>query len=296
MIFKPLPCKTRWEGLTLCFWIVLIDLLLLVWAINRSTDRIRFLLLLLIVSSIPLLIHLLYRTWCIYTLEYWVDRNAVTIVWGNVRQIIPLHTVKRIVQSDALEVTRPSWWQWPGPYLRNVRTAQVQNLHLLATRPTAECLMLDTGAAVFAISPENEAGFMAALQERFQMGAAVLLKPKREHAAILPRLFGENPVGLILIAVGLIGVLALFGLLMVRFPTLPAELPFRYTKAGAPESIHSKSTLFVLPAIGMLAWLANGLWGMWMVYRKQVLGAYMLWGGALIVQICSLLALRSLLP
>jgi hypothetical protein len=60
--------------------------------------------------------------------------------------------------------------------------------------------------------------------------------------------------------------------------------------------VRNKSALFLLPGIGLLAWLANGLWGMWMAHRKQLIGAYMLWGGAIIVQICSLLALKSLLP
>ncbi len=79
MVFKPIPCKTRWEGLIVCFWIILIDVLLLVWTIQRPTGPIRFGLILLIVASVPLLIHLLYRTWAIFSLEYWIDRNAVTV-------------------------------------------------------------------------------------------------------------------------------------------------------------------------------------------------------------------------
>lgn len=296
MVFKPLPCRTRWEGLALSFWIALIDLLLLLWAFNRPTDRIRFVLLLLIVVSIPLLIHLLYRTWCLYTLEYWVDRNAITVAWANVRQIIPLQVVQRVVQGDDLDITNPNWTHWPGPYVRKARTQQLLNLDLLGTRPLDQCLLLDTGDAVFAISPADDVAFLAALQARVQMGPAIDLKVKREQAAILPRLFGEHEIGLILVGLGLIGVLALFGLLMVRFPSLPAQLTFRAASQGLPAIVNNKSALFLLPGIGLLAWLINGIWGTWMVYRKQLLGAYMLWGGALIVQICSLLALKSLLP
>jgi hypothetical protein len=296
MVFKPLACKTRWEGLVLSCWIALIDLLLLLWIFNRTTDRVRFVLVLLVVGSIPVLLHLLYRTWSLYTLEYWVDRNAITVAWANVRQIIPLHVVQRVVQGDAEDLTHPQWMHWPGPHVRQARTQQLVKLDLLATRPLHQCLLLDTGDAVFALSPSDEAAFLVALQERFQMGPAIQLKVKREQAAILPRLFGENQIGLTLVGLGLVGVLALFGLLMFRFPGLPAQLPFRSASAGLPEVVNNKSALFLLPGIGLLAWLINGAWGMWMVYRKQLLGAYMLWGGAIIVQICSLLALKSLLP
>ena len=70
MVFKPVPCKTRREGVMVCCWIILIDLLLMVWLFHRPTDRVRFVLLLLIVASVPLFLHLLYRTWSLYTLEY----------------------------------------------------------------------------------------------------------------------------------------------------------------------------------------------------------------------------------
>ena len=142
----------------------------------------------------------------------------------------------------------------------------------------------------------TRAQFLAALQERFQMGPAIYVKLEQDQAAFLPRFFGESQVGLVLFGLGLLGVLALFGLLMVRFPNLPDQLPFRYASDGTPDLVRSKASLFLLPGIGLLAWLANGLWGMWMAYRKQVVGAYMLWGGAIIVQLCSLLALKSLLP
>ena len=38
MAFKPVPSPMRWEGLTACLWIVLIDLLFVVWAIRRPAD------------------------------------------------------------------------------------------------------------------------------------------------------------------------------------------------------------------------------------------------------------------
>ena len=56
MVFKPPPCPTRWEGLAASFWIVLIDLLLIVWAIRRPADMLKFLLVVIVVGSLPVLL------------------------------------------------------------------------------------------------------------------------------------------------------------------------------------------------------------------------------------------------
>ncbi|MEZ4673761.1 MAG: hypothetical protein R2932_05885 [Caldilineaceae bacterium] len=99
-----------------------------------------------------------------------------------------------------------------------------------------------------------------------------------------------------LLTLGLLGVLVLFGVLMVQFPELPNPLPVRYTRDGLPELVRDKDVLFRLPVIGLLAWLINGLWGVFMVWRRQPVGAYLLWGGTIVVQALLLMALRSVLP
>jgi hypothetical protein len=62
-----------------------------------------------------------------------------------------------------------------------------------------------------------------------------------------------------------------------------------------PDVVREKTALFLLPAIGLMTWLINGVWGLWMAFQQQRTGAYMLWGGALIVQFCSYMALTSLM-
>ena len=116
-----------------------------------------------------------------------------------------------------------------------------------------------------------------------------------KHTSLLPIFFAESRTGLVLLCIGFIGVLALFGLLMVRFPGLPDQLPFRHSSTGLPEIVRNKSALFLLPGIGLLAWLANGVWGMWIAHRKQLIGAYMLWGGAVIAFESILIGLEELI-
>jgi hypothetical protein len=296
MSFKPIPDRTRWEGLLVAVWILLADGLFLVWALRRPTDWLKFGLILLVALSGPVLLYVLYRTWAAFGLEYWVDRNAITIRWANVRHVIPMIAIRQLIDGGISEVGRPRWHHWPLPWVRRAQAPGLPNVLLCATRPLEECLLVDTGDAIFALSPQWRNRFIEQLQESYQIGPALVLNPRTVQAAVARPWLGYNGIALLLLGIGLIGVLALFGRLMIEFPSLPSPLTFRYTAEGLPEVVRDKSSLFVLPGIGLLAWLINGLWGLWMMMRKQRTGAYMLWSGAILVQLFSLMALNSLLP
>jgi hypothetical protein len=275
------------------FWIVLIDLLLIVWAIRRPADMLKFLLVVVVVGSLPLLVHLLLRTWAAFTLEYWVDRNAITVRWAHMRQIIPLSTVVHIATDQTLPIPKAGLLHWPAPYLRP--TGPDRTLQIFATAPPAEWVLFDTDEGTYALSPADPQAMIAAVQERYAMGPSQALTPARLRGGRLMRLLPADPLGVWLLAGGLLGALILFGVLMISFPNLPDVLTVRYNSAGLPEEIGEKGALYRLPIIGLLAWGINGGAGLVLMARRQTTAAYMLWSGAVVVQIFSLLALVSLI-
>lgn len=295
MTFRPWPCRTRWEGLIVAFWIILIDLLFLIWMDRRPIDWLKFALILVAVGTLPLLAYVLYRTWAAFSLEYWIDRNAVTVHWASFHQVIPLQSVLRIVNGGLPSAAPIAWHKWPAPYIGQTRALGLTNVQMLATRPLEECLLLDTGETVFALSPRHAEEFLDALQARYRLGPVATPALERRRSTVWQRLFGQDQFGPVLLACGMVGTLLLFGLLMVRFPNLPDAMAFHYNSEGLPDVVREKNALFLLPAIGLMTWLINGLWGLWMAFRQQRTGAYMLWGGTLIVQICSYMALTSLM-
>ena len=305
MVFKPVPCRSRWEGLIACLWILLINMWLFTWMIRRPVDGIKFTLIALMVLSVPLLLYFAYRTWGAFTLEYWLDRNAVTIRWGDVRQIIPLTAIQSVIQPSAVTqngvqpVLRRGWLQWPCPHVNatfdNERQPQQPITIPFASQPIAQCLLLDTGDFSFAISPKDQNAFLNAMQDRYQVGAALSLQIAQFRSTWPQRLFGKDRLGVVLLGFGILGSLILFGALMVPFPLLPEVIPFEFNSDGLPQVLREKSALFLLPSIGLLSWVANGLWGMWMASRNQLVGAYLLWGGTVVVQVCALLALMNLI-
>lgn len=295
MVFAAKPAPARWEGVAAALWIVLIDLLVIVWALRRPIDLLQFLLMLVLVSSVPMLIHLIYRTWAAFTLEYWIDRNAITLRWAHQHQVIPTQSVRAISHGAALPAPAGGLRRWPMPFLDIAATPTPQSVNLCATRPPAECVILQTDTGVYALSPVDAEGFVEALQVRYRLGATQTIAPQRVQRAWLASILSEDRLGAWLLLIGLAGVLILFAVLTISFPNLPDILAVRYNSQGAPEEIREKTALFRLLVIGLLAWAVNAGVGLWLMRQQQRIGAHMLWGGAIVVQSFLLLALVSLI-
>ena len=203
MVFSPASIRTKWESLIICIWIVIIDGLLLLWAYRRPIDWLKFALIFAVLASLPLLINLAYRTWQALTLEYWVDRNAVTIRWANARQIIPMGEIKRVVQGGLDDLGQPRWIHWPADNVRHTQVLGLLDVRMLASKPLEQCILIETNGGVFAISPEDETAFLEALQSRYQFGPARLVELEHVHTTSLGDFLGHNPASWLLLGIGL---------------------------------------------------------------------------------------------
>ncbi len=334
MVFKAADLPARWEGLAVCAWIAIVQLLLVQWIRQRTTDWLTFVLVSALLISIPVLLHVIYRTWIAFSLEYWIDRNAITVRWADVRQTIPLAAVHAIAEAEAAAapgfalpdtvseesamLTAPAtdaestssaaialrsarrverkarfWVDWPAHFVRPRPTAD--GVALLATRPVRDCLLLETPQGSFALAPATPTAFIDAVHERARMGPVTNVALGMERRFDPARLLVSDRMGLTLVVLGLLGSILLFGALMIRFPGLPDVMAVRYNADGTPDLVREKQGLFLLPAIGLMAWLVNGLWGALLAMRQQKAGSYLLWGGTLVVQLCAFFALIALI-
>jgi len=204
-------------------------------------------------------------------------------------QIIPLQSVRRVFDHGIEDQIQARLSHWPALQVRPSQADNLPPIWILATQSLARCMVLDTGEMAFAISPAHKAEFLAAIQKYYQMGPVHNRQLVRIHAGPWNRILEVGRPGVLLIGAGLIGVVLLWSLLMVNYAILP--------EYSVPNSdIAARSTYLLLPYIGLMTWVINGLWGAWMAWRQQPTGAYLLWGGAVIVQICALFALNSMLP
>jgi hypothetical protein len=296
MSFKPLPRSDRWYALLAILGLLLLDLLILRTIATRPVDVLSFLLALWVLGSLLVAGYLGYRTVGAFTLEYWVDRDGVTLVWGVTRQIIPMAAIRRIRQgATAVGVDRLWPWHWPYTERRRLWGAEVGVVNSYATRPLAEQLILVTDSESYGLSPADPAKFLAALQTRYALGVARPRQPELQRPPLWTWRLWRDRVAQVLILAGLAGMLLMFGILCFRYPDLPADVPLHFDVNGIPDRIAAKSGLFALPLIGAVVWLANLIAGIWLYRRYQLGAAYLLWGGAVVVQALAGLALLNLI-
>ena len=103
MTFKPHDCPDRWYGLLAVIGLLLLSVLGATIVIGRPVDGLSFLLTLWMLFSLAAAIYISYRTLGAFTLEYWVDRDAVTMVWGPTRQIVPIGAIREIVLGTSAQ-------------------------------------------------------------------------------------------------------------------------------------------------------------------------------------------------
>ena len=80
--------------------------------------------------------------------------------------------------------------------------------------------------------------------------------------------------------------LTLFAFLSVIYSRLPAEVPLHFSQVGVVDRAGSPSGLFVLPLIGVVAWIAAVILG-WFFYflRHEKPVAYIVWGVTVVIEL-----------
>lgn len=276
--------------------LILLDIAMVRALLARPVDGLSFVLALLVLASVVAIFYLGYRSVGVFTLEYWMDRDGVTLIWGPTRQVVPMGQIQRILEPARVQpLDDPAFWHWPCPHRRRMRTEAFGTVNAYGTRPLAEQILLVTPGEAFALSPDDPEGFLEALQERFALGVNRVRETELQRPPLWTWPLWRDRVALFLIGAGLLGMLVMFGALSFRYPSLSTDLPLHFDVSGLPDRIAPKSELFTLPLIGLAVWLLNTAAGVWLYRRVQRTTAYLLWFGALAVQGIAGLALFNLM-
>jgi hypothetical protein len=308
MIFHPTPSTDGRRALLAGALLLALDLLLAILMAARPVGASTFVLLLLVLALGLPIGYVLWRAWLCFSLAYWVDRNAVTLIWGPIRQIIPIGDVQEVQRGAAVaalaagvrlaqgpngqidQPVRALAERWPalarfvifGADLGARRRLQGVKVYSVASQPLPEQLLLRAGGSVYGISPADADGFVAALQEHHALGPTHLAT----HQRIWPRWMRfplwQDRFLLSLLVAGFLGALLLLGIAMSRFAALPFALP--------QWDGLDRRMIFLFPIFGLAVWLINGVWGL-LVYERQRAAAGLLWSGALAAQAAALVAL-----
>ena len=117
---------------------------------------------------------------------------------------------------------------------------------------------------------------------------------KLRLGAIATRVIGRDRLVHVLLALGLLLNLALFAYIGWRYRALPESLPLHFDILGQPDRLGVRSEIFKLPAIGVLLWVLNSLFGL-AIQRWEKLGTYLLLGVTVVVQVLFWLAALNIM-
>ncbi len=310
MIFTPTSSTDGRRALLAGLLLIVLDLAVAILMAARPVGASTFLLLLVVMALWLPLGYVLWRAWLCLSLAYWIDRNALTLAWGPIRQVIPIGDVQQIQRGQAVAAMLPDAplasgpngqvdqlalaiaRRWPrlapvvlyGPDLGVRRRLQDVTVYSVATQPLPDQLLLHAGGRAYGISPANADGFLAALQQQNQLGPTHLVAHQRHWPRWMRFPLWQDRFLLILLLAGFIGTLLLLGIAMSRFTSLPFALP--------QWDNLDRRMIFLFPVFGLAVWLINGVWGL-LVYERQRVAAGLLWSGALAAQAAALIALLS---
>jgi hypothetical protein len=258
---------------------------LMVWGISQAGISLAaFVLLLLLVASLFVLTLLGYWLYGLLWSGYHVDRNAVVIRWGATTQVVPMESVTAVLSSDQVKgITHFSGPRWPGLRVGYGEIEEIGPTLFFATGSTRRQVVLTTPALAYALSPADQNGFTETLRQRLSMGPTQSVKQASRQPAIFTWSFWSDRVGLTLLVSALVLLVALFGFIALRYPSLADLQPLHFDSAGQPDRWGTRAQVFTLPFIGMLALIANGGLG-FLLYERQRPAAYLLWSGAIGVQ------------
>jgi hypothetical protein len=283
-------------GLLFIIGLVVLDIGCLVVLTAQPVGPLTFILALIILGSIPVLALIGYQLYGLARSGYDVDRNAVTIQWGPVKQIVPVESIQRIMLGTEIEggVKGFRGWRWPGLMQGQGELPEADLTVFYASTALPQQLILVTPSISYAISPADAAGFIESIKARYELGPTQAVEQTTEHPAFFDWPLWSDRVAHYLLITGTTMCLLLFGLVSLRFPSLPPVLPLHYNALGLPDRAGPAAQVFILPLIGLLSLGANGLLG-GVFYRREQVAAYLLWGGVIVVQVLLWIATVNLL-
>ena len=211
----------------------------------------------LLAGTLLLLIGLLfaYWTWGCSSLRYVVDRNALSIRWGNVQQIVPLANIEKLIPAGAGAV-QIEGVNWKGHHIGRGDVPDIgEVLFYSGHRFPNEVLYVVTPSEAYGISVPDHVFFAQTVQSNQSRGPLFEQRQAVRRWGIAAQSFWLDPVARILTLVMVGAFIAVLGYVLDMYPGLSQSVPLRFPSLGGVVRVADKSELLDIPrsAFGFLA-------------------------------------------
>ena len=193
-----------------------------------------------------------YWTYSCLTLKYFLDRNGLIIHWGDIRQVIPMDRIERLVPGRELPAPKVTGVSWLGHHVGHGPVEGLGDTIFYATHGShEELLYVVTADQTYAISVTDEVQFAEQLQGHQKLGQVVSLPQVTERHSVAALPFWHDPLAQLLALAAIIGCAVTLGYVFHQYPGLPESIPFPFAAQGFGD----KQELLSIPitVLGLLA-------------------------------------------
>ena len=259
---------------------------LMIWGMSKLGISLpAFLLFLLFMGSFFVLALLSYWLYGLFSSSFHVDRNALVVRWGATTQVVPMGSVTGVLDgAQAKRIAHFRGALWPGLRVGYGEIEEIGPTLFFTTGALQNQVILTTSVLSYALSPADKDTFVDAVRQRLSMGPTQAVEQISRQPTFLTLGFWRDRLGLALLIGAIVLLVALFGYLSFRYPTLAESQPLHFDANGQPDRWGTRLQVFTLPFIGLLTLVANGGLG-FLLYRRERMAAYLLWSGAVGVQV-----------
>ncbi len=214
-----------------------------------------------IVASVFFFMGLLFAYWTysLSTMRYAIDRNALTITWGDIRQMIPLAQIERLVPGRELPDPRVAGVSWLGHHIgrADVEGAIGDTLFYSTHRSSDDLLYIVTPNQSYALSVEDEVAFAEAVQAQQRLGPLVSVPQAPDRLYLAAQPFWEDRTAQLLAVAAFATFFAMFAYIYKEYPGLPQSIALSFPRLNGVTRVGSKSELLKLPMTGVGLLLLN---------------------------------------
>jgi hypothetical protein len=201
----------------------------------------------------------LYWTWCCRTLRYAIDRNALSIRWGALMQVIPLDRIEQLVPAEGSEhpFIEGVGWFWPGHHVGRAFVPMMGGdvLFYSTHRTMNEVLYVQTPDETYAISVPDQQVFAQTVQSAQARGPLFEQRQAVHRWGIAAQSFWVDPNARLLAAALVASFVAVLAYVLHQYPGLSQSVPLRFPSLGGIVRVTDKSEMLDIPrsALGFMA-------------------------------------------
>jgi hypothetical protein len=222
---------------------------------------------------------LVFGNWAysVFSLVYRLERDALVIVWGLRRVVVPIENIQRMVPGRTIDEPRVEGLNWWGCHVGVAEVPRIGYTLFYSTHDApSDLLYVVTDAEAYALTVADQARFAEAVQARASLAPLdfSLQRAMATGMASLP--FWRDRVAIVAAVMAGLACAALAGYVYGMYPGLPGIVQLSYPDLGGVVRIGSKTELLRIARVGAGILAVNVVLGIILHSRERAAGLWLL--------------------